>query len=58
MASLRKAINDKCKDCIYDNMAKGSWVQQVCFCTSPNCPLFPVRIRTKEGLARELQAPL
>ena len=43
MSSLRKAINDKCRECIYDPYAKGAWREQVEACTSPVCPLFPVR---------------
>jgi hypothetical protein len=42
--SLRKAINDKCKECIYDPLpGNGTWRQQVSECTSPRCPLFLVR---------------
>ena len=42
--SLRDAINDKCRDCIYDPIAGGgTWRQQVESCTSGNCPLFDVR---------------
>ena len=41
--SLRKAINNKCKDCIYDPLAGGSWLKQVELCTSTNCPLYDVR---------------
>lgn len=41
--SLRKAINDKCKDCIYDPKAGGTWRQQVEECTCIRCPLYPVR---------------
>lgn len=41
--SLRKAINDKCKDCIYDEYGVGNWRQQVTACTSPDCALYPVR---------------
>ncbi len=42
--SLRKAINNKCIECIYDPIGgPGSWRQQVEACTSKNCPLFPVR---------------
>jgi hypothetical protein len=42
--SLRKAINNKCVECIYDPIGgPGSWRQQVEACTSKNCPLFPVR---------------
>lgn len=41
--SLRKAINDKCKECLYDPYHTGGWRQQVEECTAPNCALFPVR---------------
>jgi len=41
--SLRKAINMKCKDCIYDPLDTGSWVQQVKNCQCFDCPLHEVR---------------
>jgi hypothetical protein len=42
--SLRKAINAKCKDCIYDPLSGlGHWRQQVEACTAKSCPLWPVR---------------
>lgn len=41
--SLRKAINDYCKGCIYDSLAPGTWLKQVEDCSSPNCELYPVR---------------
>ncbi len=43
--SLRKAINDKCKDCIYDPMYKGAgtWKQQIEGCRCKDCPLWQVR---------------
>ena len=41
--SLRKSINNKCRDCIYDPLAGGSWLKQVEMCTSTDCPLYPVR---------------
>jgi hypothetical protein len=41
--SLRAAINAKCKDCIYDPLAGGTWLAQVAVCSSPGCPLWPVR---------------
>lgn len=41
--SLRKAINTKCKECIYDENGKGTWRQQVEACTAYECPLYPVR---------------
>lgn len=42
--SLRKAIDQKCAECIYDPLGgKGSWREQVGECTDLACPLFPVR---------------
>lgn len=41
--SLRKAINEMCKYCIYSPDEKGSWVEQVTNCTDHLCPLFLVR---------------
>lgn len=43
MASLRQAINDHCKSCIYDNLAAGTWRQQVTLCSVISCPLWEVR---------------
>ncbi len=44
--SLRKAVNEKCKSCIYDEMAKGTWRQQVTLCSVWSCPLFDARPTT------------
>lgn len=42
--SLRDAINAKCRECIYDPLSgMGTWREQVGGCTSPTCPLYPVR---------------
>ena len=42
--SLRKAINDKCRQCIYDPKAgMGTWRQQVSACSVYVCPLWPHR---------------
>ena len=42
--SLRRCINEKCKECIFDPHGEtGTWRQQVTLCTSWNCPLYPVR---------------
>ena len=42
--SLRKAINEKCKDCGYDDQSGlGTWRQQTEGCTVKLCPLWPVR---------------
>ena len=43
MAKLRKAIDLKCKECIYDKYALGTWRKQVEECSSPNCSLYDVR---------------
>lgn len=41
---MRKAIDAKCKDCIYDPSAGlGSWRQQTEGCTSTACPLYHLR---------------
>jgi hypothetical protein len=42
--SLRKAVDAKCRECIYDPYSgDGTWRQQVEGCTNPKCPLFPLR---------------
>lgn len=51
MASLKKCIEAKCKDCIYDPAAGGTWREQVELCTSEKtCPLWPVRPLTGETM--------
>lgn len=44
--SLRAAINDKCRDCIYDSSAPGTWRQQVTLCSSASCPLWYAQPQT------------
>ena len=41
--NLRKAIDNMCKDCTYDELDKGTWRQQVAACTTKTCPLHSVR---------------
>lgn len=42
--SRTKAINEKCKDCIYDPAVSGTWREQVELCTSEkSCALWPYR---------------
>lgn len=41
--SRLKAINEKCRECIYDSSCPGNWRQQIAACTSPKCSLFPYR---------------
>ena len=43
MKSIRKAINEMCKDTTYDELDKGTWRQQVAACTITICPLHSVR---------------
>jgi len=41
--SLRKAINEKCKDCAYDPKNRGTWRQQITIFPVYDCPLWSVR---------------
>ena len=41
--SPRQAIANKCKDCIYDSEAAGSWRQQSAACTVVDCALWTFR---------------
>lgn len=41
--SMRKAVNDKCRDCIYDPLDSGTWRQQVQACNSTDCGLWRLR---------------
>ncbi len=47
--SLRKAIDGKCRECIYDPLAAGSWLKQVEECVSTDCSLYPTRPLTTLG---------
>lgn len=52
MASMKRAIEGKCKDCIYDEAATGSWRSQVEACKDKSCSLWevrPVTIGTREA---------
>ena len=45
--SLRNAINEMCKACLYEpGGGGGAWRQQIEACTAPGCPLYHVRPRT------------
>lgn len=48
MASLKKCVEAKCKDCTYDSCAPGSWRQQVELCRVKSCALWEVRPVTME----------
>lgn len=43
MASLKKAIDAKCKACCYDPMDTGTWREQSERCVVKSCPLWEVR---------------
>ena len=48
--SLRKAIDAKCKDCIYDpQCGGGTWREQIAQCSSVCCPLWPIRTGPRSG---------
>jgi len=49
--SLRGAVNNFCRDCIYDKKHEGSWRKQIADCTASHCPLYEVRPRvTTKGV--------
>jgi hypothetical protein len=50
--SMRKAINAKCKDCIFDPFDRdaGKWRQQVEACTSTDCGLWPYRPKSTKAV--------
>lgn len=41
--SLRQAINQFCRECLYDPSERGTWRAQVHECTAKACPLYQVR---------------
>ena len=48
--SLRKAIDAKCTDCIYDPLCGGgTWREQIAQCSCVKCPLWPVRPAPSSG---------
>lgn len=42
-----KAIEAKCRDCIYDENEPGNWRKQCDACTATECPLWEFRPRTR-----------
>ena len=48
--SLRGAINNKCRSCIFDEANAGSWLVQVTLCSCKDCPLYSVRPITKSPI--------
>lgn len=50
MASLKKCIENHCKNCTYDSAQQGSWRHQVEQCTVKSCALWEVRPITMETM--------
>lgn len=51
--SLRAAVNAKCRECICDPLAGGTWREQVEACSCTRCPLWAHRpVSTASGKAR------
>lgn len=51
--SMRKAINEKCKDCIYDPQSGGgTWREQTQNCADTTCPLYPYRPMSRPRIAQ------
>lgn len=48
-AKLRAKIDAKCRECIYDPYAEGTWRKQVENCPCYKCPLYSVRPITIKG---------
>ena len=46
MASLKKSIEEKCRDCTYDPAAAGTWREQTESCRVTRCALWAVRPMT------------
>ena len=46
----QQAINAKCKDCIYDDMVKGTWRMQVEQCELTACALYPYRPKSSSNV--------
>ena len=51
--SLRKAINEKCAECIYDKYSADGKLQQIEACTSMHCPLYEVRPLPKKRVVHK-----
>ncbi len=52
--SLRRAIDTKCRDCIFDPLARGNWRQQITLCSCTNCPLWEYRPVSRKPLPKSL----
>ena len=46
----QKAIEAKCRDCIYDPLDDGAWRQQVERCEITDCALYPYRPKSRSKM--------
>lgn len=46
---LRAALNAKCRDCIHDPLAGGTWREQVAQCSAVDCSIWPLRPAPRSG---------
>ena len=50
MPSYKKAVYEKCKECIFDPKGgNGKWIEQVTACTSSKCPLYELRPKSQKS---------
>jgi hypothetical protein len=52
--SLRKAVNDNCKSCVYDQLEVGTWRQQVTLCCVKTCALYEVRPKSTRPIPESI----
>ena len=52
--SLRKAINNKSRECTHDPLGAGSAAQEIACCTDANCILHAVRPITPTTISKSL----
>ena len=51
---LRKCVNQNCKNCIYDNLAAGTWLQQATLCSVISCASYDVRPKTARPIPKSV----
>ena len=56
MASYKTAVYLMCKSCIYDELDRGTWRQQVDACICYDCPLWSLRPQTSTRLSDKVKA--
>lgn len=52
---LRKAVDNHCRSCVYDELEPGTWRQQVELCTVTICDLYPFRPHPYKNPNRDKQ---